>query len=92
MAIFLQFLLLACVPLQSRRGKVAAVTPRESEERMTFTTVSANLGIWQFDRATNELCAIKYYRTNFGLNKNVPLGRDIVNAIDAIVSTLRQRD
>jgi len=49
---------------------------KESEERMTFTAASANVGLWQFDRETNELWATEHCRTLFGLKRDVPLTRD----------------
>jgi C4-dicarboxylate-specific signal transduction histidine kinase len=43
---------------------------------MTFTAASVNIGLWQFDRATNELWATEHCRTMFGLKDDVPLTRD----------------
>src|SRR5262249_51420096 len=50
----------------------------ESEERMTFTAGSMNIGLWQFDRKTNELWATETCRALFGLGRNVPLTRETV--------------
>jgi PAS domain S-box-containing protein len=51
----------------------AEVLLKESEERMTFTAASVNLGLWQFDRETNELWATGHSRALFGLGDDVPL-------------------
>src|SRR5262249_52299557 len=53
--ILAQTLLIAYVLLQNRRRRAAEVSLQESEERMTFTAASANVGLWQFNRKTNEL-------------------------------------
>src|SRR4030088_990348 len=43
---------------------------------MTFTAASVNVGLWQFDRTTNELWATEHCRAMFGLASDVPLTRD----------------
>ncbi len=43
---------------------------------MTFTAASANVGLWQFDRTTDELWATDHCRAMFGLASDVPLTRD----------------
>jgi PAS domain S-box-containing protein len=62
--------------IQRSRRKGAESLLKESEERMTFTAASANIGLWQFDQATNELWATEHCRALFGLESNVPLTRD----------------
>lgn len=62
--------------IQRRRRQRAETLLKESEERMTFTAASANLGLWQFDRETNELWATKHSRALFGLGDDVPLTRE----------------
>jgi C4-dicarboxylate-specific signal transduction histidine kinase len=47
---------------------------------MTFTAASANLGLWQFNRRTNELWATEHCRALFGLRSDVPIMRDTVLA------------
>jgi len=42
---------------------------------MTFTAASVNVGLWQFDRETNELWATEHCRALFGLGSGVPLTR-----------------
>ena len=46
--------------IQRRRRQRAEVLLKESEERMTFTAASVNVGLWQFDRETNELWATEH--------------------------------
>ncbi|MGX5736384.1 sensor histidine kinase [Bosea thiooxidans] len=62
--------------IQRRRRQRAETLLKESEERMTFTAASANLGLWQFDRGTNELWATEHSRALFGLGDDVPLTRE----------------
>jgi PAS domain S-box-containing protein len=47
---------------------------------MTFTAASANIGLWQLDRATNEVWATEHCRAMFGLAGDVPLTRDTILA------------
>jgi len=71
-----QSLLITYVLLQNHRRRAAETSLKESEERMTFTAASANVGLWQFDQATNELWATEHCRALFGLAPEVPLTRD----------------
>lgn len=78
----LQSLAVSALLFQRRRRRQAEISLRESEERMTFTAASANVGLWQFDRRTNELWATEHCRAMFGLASDVPLTRNtFVNAI-----------
>jgi PAS domain S-box-containing protein len=71
-----QSMLIAYVLLQSRRRRAAEISLKESEERMTFTAASVNVGLWQFDRATNELWTTERCGALFGLKGDVPLTRE----------------
>jgi PAS domain S-box-containing protein len=62
--------------IQHRRRQRAEALLKESEERMTFTAASINLGLWQFDQKTNELWATEHCRALFGLASGVSLSRD----------------
>jgi C4-dicarboxylate-specific signal transduction histidine kinase/ABC-type uncharacterized transport system substrate-binding protein len=62
--------------IQRHRRRRAELLLKESEERMTFTAASMNVGLWQFDRTTDELWATEHCRTLFGLASDVPLTRD----------------
>jgi PAS domain S-box-containing protein len=62
--------------LQMRRRQRAEVLLKESEERMTFTAASVNIGLWQFDRNTNELWTTEHCRALFGLKNDAPLTRE----------------
>jgi PAS domain S-box-containing protein len=75
-ALLAQSVLIGFVFLQNRRRRTAEASLKESEERMRFTAASANVGLWQFDRASNELWATGHCRAMFGLNEDVPLTRD----------------
>src|SRR5262249_56317778 len=67
LASVVQSLLLAYVLLQSRKRRAAENSLRESEERMSFTAASANVGLWQLDRRTGQLWATEHCRVLFGL-------------------------
>ena len=62
--------------IQRSQRRRAELLLKESEERMTFTAASVNVGLWQFNRGTNELWATEHCRALFGLRPNVPLTRD----------------
>ena len=68
--------MVAALLVQRRRRQQAELSLKESEERMTFTAASANVGLWQFDRTSNELWATEHCRAMFGLAGDVPLTRD----------------
>jgi PAS domain S-box-containing protein len=72
----LQSLVVAALLVQRRRRQQAEISLKESEERMTFTAASANVGLWQFDRITNELWTTEHCRAMFGLASDMPLTRD----------------
>lgn len=68
--------------VQRRRMRRAEALLKESEERMTFTAASVNIGLWQFDPQTNELWATEHCGALFGLAADAPLTRDtILNAV-----------
>jgi PAS domain S-box-containing protein len=78
----LQSLFVAALLVQRRRRRQAELSLKESEERMSFTATSVNVGLWQFDRTTNEVWATEHCRAMFGLPADVPLTRNtIVEAI-----------
>jgi PAS domain S-box-containing protein len=91
-----QSCVVAALLVQRRRRQQAELSLKESEERMTFTAASANVGLWQFDRTTNELWATEHCRAMFGLAHDVPLTRDTFLAAihpedrDVAVSAIRQ--
>ena len=82
--------------IQRRRRQRAEGLLKESEERMTFTAASVNVGLWQFDRETNELWATEHCRALFGLGRDVPLTRDTFLAAvhpedrETAISSLRE--
>ena len=73
-----QTLLIGYVLVQGRRRRAAERSLRESEERMTFTAASANVGLWQFDRGSEQFWATEHCRTLLGLETEVPLTRDTI--------------
>jgi PAS domain S-box-containing protein len=72
----LQTGIVAALLFQRHRRRQAEASLRESEERMTFTAASANVGLWQFDQTTDELWATEHCRAMFGLANDVPLTRE----------------
>jgi PAS domain S-box-containing protein len=72
----LQSCVVAALLFQRRRRWRAEASLKESEERMTFTAASANVGLWQYDRTTDELWATEHCRAMFGLPNDVPLTRE----------------
>jgi len=72
----LQTLVTTALLLQRRRRRQAERLLTESEERMTFTAASANIGLWQFDRAADELWTTDHCRALFGVPADVPLTRE----------------
>jgi PAS domain S-box-containing protein len=81
-----QAMLIFALLVQRRRRHATEISLKESEERMTFTAASANVGLWQFDRTTNELWATEHCRAMFGLASDVPL------TIDTFVRAVHPED
>ena len=77
----LQTAILAALLLQRRWRRQAETSLKESEDRMTFTAASVNVGLWQFDRATDELWATEHCRAMFGLARDTPLTRETFLAV-----------
>jgi PAS domain S-box-containing protein len=92
----LQTTIAGALLVQAHKRQRAEALLKESEERMTFAAASVNVGLWQFDRATNELWATEHCRALFGLGKDVPLTRDTILAAvhpedrEIATSSLRQ--
>ncbi len=76
----LQSLFVAALLFQRRRRRQAEISLKESEERMTFTAASLNIGLWQFDQTTNEVWATEHCSAMFGLPGDVPLTSDTLVA------------
>jgi len=72
----LQSAIVTALLFQRRRRRQAENSLRESEDRMTFTAASVNVGLWQFNQATDELWATEHSRAMFGLAKDTPLTRE----------------
>ncbi|HEY7297272.1 MAG TPA: PAS domain S-box protein [Xanthobacteraceae bacterium] len=75
-----QGLIIFYMVFQNRRLRAAESALNQSEERMTSTAASANVGLWQFDRRNGQLWATEHCRALFGLNKDAPLDRDTLLA------------
>src|SRR5262249_1788520 len=92
----LQTGLVGVLLIRRRKSQRAEALLNESEERMTFTAASANVGLWQFNRGTNELWATRHCRAMFGLASDAPLTRDTILAAihpedrDAAIASLRE--
>jgi PAS domain S-box-containing protein len=73
--VVVQSLIVAGLLFQRRRRRLAEQSLKESEDRMTFAAASASIGLWQFDRETNELWATEHSRTILGLPAETLLSR-----------------
>ena len=71
--VVLQSLVVAGLLFQRRRRHQAEDSLRESEDRMTFAAVSASIGLWRFDRATEELWATEHCRAILGIARDTPV-------------------
>jgi PAS domain S-box-containing protein len=80
LAFALQSVVLGILLVHRRRRRHAEQLLRESEERMTFAAASVNVGLWQFDRDTDEFWATEHCRALFGLAGDVPLTRETFRA------------
>ena len=76
----LQSLFVVALLVERQRRRQAEISLKESEERMTFTAASLNIGLWQFDRTTNEVWATEHCSAMFGLPGDVPLTSDTLVA------------
>jgi len=76
LVVLLQTGLVAGLLIHRRRRRLAELQVRESEERLLSTAASANVGLWQLDRATNELWMTEHCRALFRLPPDVALTRD----------------
>lgn len=76
LVIALQMAGVAALLIQRRHRRRAELSLSESEDRMTFTAASANIGLWQFDRSTDELWATEHCRTMFGFADDTSLTRE----------------
>jgi PAS domain S-box-containing protein len=72
----LQSAIVAALLFQRRRRRQAETSLKESEDRMTFTAAAVNVGLWQFDRTTDELWATEHCRAMFGLAKDTAITRE----------------
>jgi signal transduction histidine kinase/ABC-type uncharacterized transport system substrate-binding protein len=92
----LQTVFAGALLIQRRRRRCAEALLKESEERMTFTAASLNVGLWQFNQKTNELWATDHCRALFGLASGIPLTRDtFMSAVypgdrEVAISSLRE--
>jgi PAS domain S-box-containing protein len=92
----MQTIFLAILLIQRRRRRRAERLLRESEERMTFSADSVNLGLWQFDWDTGALWTTERCRALFGLKSDVALTRSaFLNAVhpedrENVIASLRQ--
>ena len=91
----LQAAFAAALLMQRHRRRRAELLLKESEERMTFTAASANIGLWQFNPESSELWATEHCRALFGFGHDVPLTREtFLKAVhpedrDTAISSLR---
>jgi PAS domain S-box-containing protein len=76
----LQTTILGALLIQRRRRQRAEDLLKDSEERMTFAAAAANIGLWQFDRDTDELWVTEHGRALFGIPRDAPLTREAILA------------
>lgn len=74
----LQSLFVAALLVQRHRRQQAELALKESEEQMSFTAASVSVGLWQFDRTTNEVWATDHCRVMFGLSSGTRLTRTTI--------------
>jgi PAS domain S-box-containing protein len=92
----LQTAFLTVLLIQRRKRRRAEALLKESEERMAFSAASVNLGLWQYDRNSNELWTTERCRALFGLKNDVALTRSpFLNAVhpedrENVIASLRQ--
>jgi PAS domain S-box-containing protein len=72
----LQTVLVGALLIQRRRRLRFESLLRDSEERITFAAAAANIGLWQYDRDTNELWVTEHCRKLFGIASDAPLTRE----------------
>jgi PAS domain S-box-containing protein len=72
----LQTTIVSALLIQMKRRQRAEMLLKESEERMTFTAASVNIGLWQLDRQTNKLWTTERCGVLFGLKGDAPLTRE----------------
>ncbi|MFL5236161.1 MAG: ABC transporter substrate binding protein [Rhizomicrobium sp.] len=91
----LQSLFVSALLIQRRKRLRVENLLKESEERMTFAAAAANIGLWQFDRNTDEFWASEHCRTLFGILPGMPLTRQAflaaVHPDDLEIATLALR-
>ena len=71
--LIVQTLLIAGFLIQGRRRRRAEESLRDTEERMTLTAESANLGLWRRDVQTDRVWATETCRSLLGMDPVVPL-------------------
>ena len=76
LVISLQTVLVGALLIQRRRRLRFESLLRDSEERITFAAAAANIGLWQYDRDTNELWATEHCRKLFGIANGARLTRE----------------
>jgi signal transduction histidine kinase/ABC-type uncharacterized transport system substrate-binding protein len=76
----LQTVLVGALLVQRRRKVRFESLLRDSEERITFAAAAANIGLWQYDRETNEFWATEHCRKLFGIASGAPITRETLLA------------
>jgi PAS domain S-box-containing protein len=71
--IVIQSLLIAALLVQRRRRRRAEERLRQSEERISLTAESGNLGLWQLDLATSRIWATEQCRKILGVDADAEL-------------------
>jgi signal transduction histidine kinase/ABC-type uncharacterized transport system substrate-binding protein len=94
--VVVQSLIVTGLLFQRRRRRQAEHSLKESEDRMTFAAVSASIGLWQFDRETEELWATEHCREILSIPKDTAITLEMFLAVvhpddrRIVVDTLRK--
>jgi signal transduction histidine kinase len=84
--LIVQSFLIIALLLQGRRRRRAERAARESEERVSVATASANLGLWQWDVESNQLWASDICRQILGLSSHPAV------TLEAFLAVVRRED
>ncbi|MBR1190373.1 ABC transporter substrate binding protein [Bradyrhizobium sp. AUGA SZCCT0160] len=76
----LQTAFLGALLIQWRRRQQAEKLLKVSDDRMIFAAAAANIGLWQFDRATDELWVTDHCKRLFELPQETPITREVLLA------------
>ena len=71
-AFLVQSIIVVVLLVEVRRRQRAEKSLVQSEERMAFAAASVNVGLWQYDRASDRIWATDHCRAMFGIPVEQP--------------------